>query len=259
MKRILNFILFCLIILISGNLVAQVNQNHVKVKGYHKSDGTYVQPHNRTAPNNSNRDNFSTLGNVNPYTLKRGHIVPDAKSYNFIKSNSDIFKNSSLDFLNVKTNTSYKFNRHSEKPEYKTTSSVNFRDNPTNNSAIIKKLKPSTSVRVLNSFHSYWHVYVWTEDKYGYIHKSLLEKSQSKTNTDSFSIHNMKRHNNSPVYRTTSSVNFRDNPTNNSAIIKKLKPSTSVRVLNSFHSYWHVYVWTEDKYGYIHKSLLKKD
>ena len=177
MKRTLNFLLFCLIILISGDVVAQVNQNHVKVKGYYKSDGTYVQPHYRTAPNNSNRDNFSTLGNINPYTGKRGHIIPDAKSYNFTNSNSDIFKNSSLDVLNIKNNTSYKFNRHSEAPEYRTKSSANFRDNPSNSSTIIKKLKPSTSLKVLNSFHSYWYVYVWTEDKYGYIHKSLLKKN----------------------------------------------------------------------------------
>jgi hypothetical protein len=42
------------------------------VKGYFKSDGTYVQGHYRSSPNNTKADNFSTKGNYNPYTGKRG-------------------------------------------------------------------------------------------------------------------------------------------------------------------------------------------
>lgn len=46
------------------------------VRGYTRSDGTYVQPHYRTAPNNSLYDNYSTQGNVNPYTGQRGTVDP---------------------------------------------------------------------------------------------------------------------------------------------------------------------------------------
>lgn len=59
--------------------LSQVNSNHVRVKGYFRKDGTYVNAHYRTAPNSTNRDNFSTKGNVNPYTGKRGWITPDGK------------------------------------------------------------------------------------------------------------------------------------------------------------------------------------
>ena len=44
----------------------------VYVRGYFKSDGTYVQPHYRSAPNSTRLDNWSTKGNVNPYTGKLG-------------------------------------------------------------------------------------------------------------------------------------------------------------------------------------------
>jgi hypothetical protein len=45
----------------------------VRVKGYYKSSsGTYVMPHHRTAPDSSKWNNYSTKGNVNPYTGKRG-------------------------------------------------------------------------------------------------------------------------------------------------------------------------------------------
>lgn len=43
-----------------------------RVKGYTKKDGTYVQPHYRSKSNGKFYDNYSTLGNSNPYTGKSG-------------------------------------------------------------------------------------------------------------------------------------------------------------------------------------------
>lgn len=48
----------------------------VSVKGYYRSNGTYVQPHVRSSPNNTTADNWSTKGNVNPYTGKEGTNNP---------------------------------------------------------------------------------------------------------------------------------------------------------------------------------------
>jgi hypothetical protein len=42
------------------------------VRGYVKRNGTYVQPHHRTNPDHTQRNNYSSKGNVNPYTGKRG-------------------------------------------------------------------------------------------------------------------------------------------------------------------------------------------
>lgn len=66
-----------------GFVFAQTNSKHVRVSGYTRKDGTYVQPYFRTAPNSTNRDNFSTKGNVNPYTGKPGWIDPDSKYNTF--------------------------------------------------------------------------------------------------------------------------------------------------------------------------------
>ena len=46
------------------------------VRPYTRSDGTTVQGHYRTAPNNTILDNYSTRGNVNPYTGKPGTVDP---------------------------------------------------------------------------------------------------------------------------------------------------------------------------------------
>lgn len=51
------------------------------VNGYYRNDGTYVQPHYRSSPNSSEYDNWSTKGNVNPYTGQVGTREP---SYNSI-------------------------------------------------------------------------------------------------------------------------------------------------------------------------------
>lgn len=42
-----------------------------------RSDGTYVAPHFRTAPDRSFNNNWSTYPNVNPYTGKVGTRAPN--------------------------------------------------------------------------------------------------------------------------------------------------------------------------------------
>ena len=44
----------------------------VHVNGYTKEDGTYVEEHYRSSPNDTVTDNYSTYGNTNPYTGEEG-------------------------------------------------------------------------------------------------------------------------------------------------------------------------------------------
>ena len=74
-----QFTLFLFLIIYAAGLAyGQTNPHHVYVKGYTRSNGTYVRGHYRTAPNSTKADNFSTRGNVNPYTGKPGWVAPDA-------------------------------------------------------------------------------------------------------------------------------------------------------------------------------------
>jgi hypothetical protein len=52
------------------------NPNNHPVQGYTTTGGTYVQPHQQTNPNNTQRDNYSATGNVNPYTGAVGTRTP---------------------------------------------------------------------------------------------------------------------------------------------------------------------------------------
>jgi hypothetical protein len=53
----------------------------VDVQGYYRKDGTYVAPYERTAPNSTRNDNYSTRGNVNPYTGVPGTKPRDENVY----------------------------------------------------------------------------------------------------------------------------------------------------------------------------------
>ncbi len=51
-------------------------QKSTYVKPHVTKNGTYVEGHYRTAPDSSRLNNYSTQGNVNPYTGKAGQADP---------------------------------------------------------------------------------------------------------------------------------------------------------------------------------------
>lgn len=76
MKKIL-FSLIALLLMVSFSLVSAPSAGAVqKVKGYTTKKGTYVAPHYKQSSNKSKFDNFSTKGNYNPYTGKKGTVNP---------------------------------------------------------------------------------------------------------------------------------------------------------------------------------------
>ena len=73
MKLLSFFLYFPLISLMGEAVKADVN-----VKGYYRSNGTYVQPYTRTSPNNSIYDNYSYPGNFNP---NKNSFTPKTSPY----------------------------------------------------------------------------------------------------------------------------------------------------------------------------------
>lgn len=53
----------------------------VRVDGYTKKDGTYVEPHHRTSPDKSKDNNYGSSGNYNPYTGKVGTDSSSSQDY----------------------------------------------------------------------------------------------------------------------------------------------------------------------------------
>lgn len=68
MKLIISFVLL--------SLTALSASSEERVQGYIRKDNTYVPPHNRTTADKNMHNNWTTKGNVNPYTGKTGTVDP---------------------------------------------------------------------------------------------------------------------------------------------------------------------------------------
>ncbi len=75
-----KFLCFFAILLFAQSLYAQV-----KVSGYYKKNGTYVEPHYRSSPDKNPYNNYSFPGNENPYTGKIATGNPDTYLENYYK------------------------------------------------------------------------------------------------------------------------------------------------------------------------------
>ena len=64
----------------------------VHVRGYVNKNGTYVAPYYRSSPNSTKLDNYSTKGNINPYTgsvgTKNPYPNPYSSNYGSLGSSS---------------------------------------------------------------------------------------------------------------------------------------------------------------------------
>ena len=70
-------LIFALFLVFTAFAAAQTNPNLVFVNGYYKSNGTFVAPHYRTAPNNTLTDNLNYRGNYNPYSSGTATVYRD--------------------------------------------------------------------------------------------------------------------------------------------------------------------------------------
>lgn len=79
-------LLLCMLVVASGEAEARggryggrsigpgtgSNPRSYSIRPHSRRDGTSVTPHRRSTPNRGWRDNWSTKGNVNPYTGRKG-------------------------------------------------------------------------------------------------------------------------------------------------------------------------------------------
>lgn len=59
-----------------GSFLISAAANAEYVNGYTRDNGTYVNGYQRSDRNETTSDNYSTRGNVNPYTGQRGYTQP---------------------------------------------------------------------------------------------------------------------------------------------------------------------------------------
>ncbi len=100
MRSLITFLLvISVFFVISNDLISQV-----KVKGYYRKDGTYVQPHYRSNPDGNPYNNWSYPGNTNPYTGKTATGNESTYLDNYYQNNN---KSSNSNYSGSSYNSSY--------------------------------------------------------------------------------------------------------------------------------------------------------
>ncbi|MCT8101295.1 hypothetical protein H0920_09310 [Acinetobacter sp. C_4_1] len=96
-------LVFLSLVIINSSIFA-----NVKVKGYYRKNGTYVQSHYRSNPDGNFNNNWSTVDNVNPYTGEYG-----TKTVN--PNKEQVYLPSTVKELNIPYTTTYSsINPHSK-------------------------------------------------------------------------------------------------------------------------------------------------
>lgn len=77
MKKFTISITFLILFVVAAFYFSNSAEAAVRSRGYYKpSTGAYVQPYYRSSPNSTKWDNYSTQGNSNPFTGKKGYANP---------------------------------------------------------------------------------------------------------------------------------------------------------------------------------------
>lgn len=206
-------------------MLSVYNYSQVAVRGYYRKNGTYVQPHVRTAPNSTVTDNYSYRGNYNPNTE---YTTTSSKSststYNYYNS-SPSTSNYNKEWVNgyyradgtyvsgyyrkkretttSSSNSNYGYSSNSSSNNYKSstkkyvnTTNVNLRTAPEVSDNIIEELAFSDEVTTVEQM-GYWDKvqvkrYLPSTNSYsmidGFINSRYLTASPNSENTYSNNI-----------------------------------------------------------------------
>lgn len=191
-------ILFLILICTASSVQSQTNPKHIYVKG-HWRNGTYVQPYYRTAPNSTNRDNFSTQGNVNPYTGKPGWISPDNRYSS--TSNRQSSARSNQNQYNTDLITSHneriKVGKYPNGYVYATTKSKGQLWQRPSQMDVIRPVPKNSFVRILDYEDEFWKVVY--NGTVGYMHTVSMD-----VNNDMFPLKAQARRSYQPVTHSKS-------------------------------------------------------
>src|ERR1043165_993583 len=229
MKRFL----IALFLLLSVVAIAQVH-----VRGYYRSNGTYVEPHMRSSPNSSPYDNYSYPGNTNPYTGKTATGNPDTYIKNLYDnkstpSGSDVWvdgyyrkdgtyvtghgrsapNGDPYDNFSFPGNTNpytgkiatgnpetylKKYGYGTYESNYVSTSSLRLRSGPSTNYSIVTTLSYGDMVEVIDNSNVSW-TKVKAHGQVGYVYNSYLTPVQPVSST---SLEELYFKDNYPDYNT---------------------------------------------------------
>ncbi len=205
------------LIFIFSTLFFLAVEGQVNVKGYYRSNGTYVAPHTRSSPNTSPYDNYSYPGNTNPYTGKTATGNPDTYINNLYNnknttSTSDVwvdgyyrsdgtyvtghYRSAPNGNLSDNFSSPGKTNPYTSKTAtgnstaygttyYVSSNTLNLRSGPSTNYSILTSMSYGDDVEVLQTINSNW-TKVRANSTIGYVYSSYLSFSNLSYSTSDY-------------------------------------------------------------------------
>jgi hypothetical protein len=154
----------------------------VRVRSYIRRDGTYVQPSHRTQPDGNFNNNWSTRGNVNPYTSEEGKrdIPPAGYGSRRNRISSTLNQRTTTIFVEPRPNTLL-YPEPSSRPSPVTSFSVvprlnskaHIPVNPTSSDSYLSSLDKNLRLRKAEQLNSLGYEVNWQE--YSYLEMSDWE------------------------------------------------------------------------------------
>jgi hypothetical protein len=138
-------------------LISELTLADVSVRGYHRKDGTYVRPHMRSNPDGNFNNNWSTIGNINPYTGKLG-----------TKTQPSYQSNGSYQYSNDYSSESKNYNRPLTEPVPKGSYSTGYTNT-------IRNYNSSTVNTDIQKVNSNWVFFYKNTEDAMYINNSKRE------------------------------------------------------------------------------------
>lgn len=278
-----GIITFFLLIFSLVFLICQTNPNHVWVNGYTRSNGTHVQGHWRTAPNHTNVDNFSTRGNVNPYTHEKGWVTPDGQENPWEEDNEletvEISKYLGTSASNNNITDSYGksytyYNTPNSHSSYNTTNSVfyskgnqvNVRQTFSTNSNIEFRINKGDIVKILDQSEKEYYINGYGTDYWykiehngrtGWVFGKLIESKNNEKTPMDWEGELLEITGNNVNIRSEPStvigkVQFQLNKYDKVEVIAKTKKQYPVTGYGT--DYWY-YIKYNDKFGWVFGGL----
>ncbi len=251
-KLIFTFIVF------SNILIAQTNPRSTYVKPYTRSDGQNVNGYYRTLPNQTNTDNYSTKGNINPYTGKEGTINPDNSQVNNSTPESNIFSNSNNATIpGFNAENFWKNFEISGKPYYRTLYSTPYYDSNggRHNELILGYIPKNTILRTTSSDSDRSYViYNGVEVRISSLAVEFYSSSTDYSpNTDNVTNNSSQR---TERYFAVTGCSLRANNSTKSEIITKIPANQDLEIIKTSGDWYKVKFETnEDIFvGWTHKS-----
>tara|TARA_R110002050_G_scaffold24083_3_gene64361 strand:- start:151638 stop:152393 length:756 start_codon:yes stop_codon:yes gene_type:complete len=234
---------------------SQVNPNYNKVKGYYRKDGTYVQSHYRTNPNNTNRDNYSTKPNTNPWTGKKGYINPDNRT-NYYSSSTN---NQSYYYSKPNSSTEKsKFdkpiaNYYPSTGNSKTKMVAKLRTKPNPVADVIIRIPKDANVQTIKKEDGYWKVKYgsWT----GYLNEMYISSINNYTQNYSQEKPIANYYSSTGNSKTKMVAKLRTKPNPVADVIIRIPKNANVQTIKKENGYWKVKYgsWT----GYLNEMYIK--